>query len=299
MTFVDENRFKGNHAQATVSAWLSRKCLVRPVAEGTDIGMDLYCESILDGNPFLHFWAQVKAIPADAIVVESEKTFASYRFERRHLLYWDRQPIPVYAFLVPFEGWPSAAPDKIYGVRITEQLVRNGIPESLTVTYRTSDCFSANSLDHDLNEFISKIVPWDTSAMLLKRGIVAPLPKTSTGSEDAFPSGIGFQDLPRILTTMRDAAVHGLSHSLIAEHVEPTMHPLRCQFQALAEFFEDSMHNLGLSMLVRAAHFDGDTERAKGYVLRAIARIDSDQTLSESGRAAQVQRIRILLDDFD
>ena len=61
MPSVDVNRLKGNYAQTLVSTWLSRMCLVRPVAEGTDIGIDLYCEAIVDGVPYLHFWVQVES----------------------------------------------------------------------------------------------------------------------------------------------------------------------------------------------------------------------------------------------
>ena len=46
LPYLDEKGQKGNFAEATVAAWLSRRCLVRPVATGTDIGVDLYCESL-------------------------------------------------------------------------------------------------------------------------------------------------------------------------------------------------------------------------------------------------------------
>ena len=299
MTFVDQNRLKGNHAQAFVAAWLSRTCLVRPVADGTDVGVDLYCESILDGQPFLHFWAQIKSIPLSNVRTESGKQIASHRFDRKHLIYWDRQPIPVYAFLVPLDDWPSAEPDRVYGIRITEQLVRGGVPDSATALFETSECFEADSLNDDLQQFVTRIVPWDTAAMLLKRGIVAPLLEPSSGGDLAFPTLVGIQYLPRILTTMRDASVHGLFHSLLGERANGALVPIRRRFQALAEFFENEMHDWGLSMLVRAAHTEGDIERAKGYVTRAIARISLDESIPAPARAARVQKIRVLLDDFE
>ena len=101
MPVVDENRLRGNYAQAVVSAWLSRKCLVRPVADGTDIEIDLYCEAVSQSLPSDHFWAQVKAIPAASV----EGGEAAYRSLQKHLAYWQRQPIPVYAFLVPLGDW--------------------------------------------------------------------------------------------------------------------------------------------------------------------------------------------------
>ena len=110
MTTVDVNRLKGNYAENTVAAWLSHACLVRPVAEGTDIGIDLYCESVIGQAPYLHFWAQVKAIGSSHIATENGKEVAWFDFETRHLRYWARQPIPVYAFLVPVENWPPDLP---------------------------------------------------------------------------------------------------------------------------------------------------------------------------------------------
>jgi hypothetical protein len=59
------------------------------------------------------------------------------------------------------------------------------------------------------------------------------------------------------------------------------------------------MHDWGLSMLVRAAHTDGDVERAKGYVHRAIARIAADESAPEAARRAHIAKIGILLKDFE
>lgn len=135
MPYVDENRQKGNFAEATVAAWLSRQCLVRPVANGTDIGVDLYRESLVGASPFQHFWAQVKAIPQDHIRKRRGQEEAWYAFETRHLRYWQRQPVPVYAFLVLVIGWPPPFPSRVYGIKITDRLVREGIPDRRTVTY--------------------------------------------------------------------------------------------------------------------------------------------------------------------
>ncbi|GAI83095.1 unnamed protein product [marine sediment metagenome] len=60
MPNIDEKRILGNYGSNLVAHTLSKICLVRPVAEGTDIGIDLYCETIEERQGFLHFWAQVK-----------------------------------------------------------------------------------------------------------------------------------------------------------------------------------------------------------------------------------------------
>ena len=104
------------------------------------------------------FWAQVKAVPTQNVRIEDSRKYASYRFERKHLAYWDHQPIPVYAFLVPFDGWPAPSREVFYGIRITEQLVRHRLPDSASAVLGTSDGFSAASLDDDLRQFITRIV---------------------------------------------------------------------------------------------------------------------------------------------
>ena len=297
---VDPNRLKGNYAQAITAEWLGRSCLVRPVAEGTDIGIDLYCESVVQQSPYLHFWAQVKAIPASSVTAQGDKTVASFRFETRHLRYWDRQPIPIYVFLVPIASWPpSTPPDRVFGVRITEYTVRNAIPSSATVLLPTSECFEAATLDRDLHQFLTEIVPWDTSALLLKKGIVAPIPEPHTTSQVRFPVGIGFQHLDKVLDTVRDASVHGLYHAMLVERHEPGAKSTRKRFEAVARIFEDSMHEYGLSMLVRAAHQDGDVSKAKAYVEAAISRIQSDHCLSDEDKRARIDKISVLLKDFE
>ena len=169
---VDESRQKGNFAESIAAAWLSRRCLVRPVSSGTDIGVELYCASLVGTSPFQHFWVQIKAISERNIGgLESEEK-AWYDFETRHLRYWQRQPVPVYAFLVPVIGWPSPFPSRIYGVNISDELLRNGIPTKKTVRYHTTNWFDADEIDEDLDQFLSRIVPIDTAALLVPKGIV-------------------------------------------------------------------------------------------------------------------------------
>ena len=310
MPSVDVNRLKGNYAQSLASTWLSRMCLIRPVAEGTDIGIDLYCESIVDGVPYLHFWVQVKAIPSSSIRVEDEERIARYSFDKRHLEYWDRQPIPVYALLVPVDSWPPNEPDAIFVVRVTEELVKGDLPTASSITYHTKNGFEKDSLDDELRKFVTDIVPWDTAALLLRRGIVAPLP----GQPDSFTAGVGFQYLPKVLSTIRDASVQGLSHVIMEERVEAKLgvpllpsaedppaskESLRKHFERIAATFEDEMHYFGLSVLAWSAHAGGDLEKATAYLRLALAKIAADTTLQEPERSARLTEVQELIKDFE
>ena len=313
MPSVDVNRLKGNYAQALASTWLSRMCLIRPVAEGTDIGIDLYCESIVDGVPYVHFWVQVKAIPSSSIKVEGEQRIAGYSFDKRHLEYWDRQPIPVYALLVPVDSWPPDEPDAIFGVRVTEELVKGGLPAANSTTYHTKNAFERNTLDDDLRKFVTNIVPWDTSALLLRRGIVAPLP----GQPGHFTAGIGFQYLPRLLSSIRDASVQGLMHVILGEKLQTealkldlthrlpwtkefsTSHEmLRKHFESIATTFDDEMHYWGLSVLALSSRVSGDFETAMAYLNLALDRTTADTSLQEPERSARLTEVRELIETF-
>jgi hypothetical protein len=135
MPVVDENRLKGNYAAFHVAARLSSGCLVRPVAGGTDVGIDLHCETVERNRPFLHFWVQVKA-GAQCKVLRGG-TDASVQFEKRHLDYWSRQPVPVFAALVPEKGATQKDPT-IYIVSISSYLLHRDIGKRKTMTLRST-----------------------------------------------------------------------------------------------------------------------------------------------------------------
>ncbi len=100
MPIVDDNRLKGNSALWTVGKLLSDAgCLVRPVAADTDIGIDLYCETVQDKEPFLHFWVQIKSGTSQVVIRENGTASCSVKVD--HLKYWLRQPVPVFLFLIP------------------------------------------------------------------------------------------------------------------------------------------------------------------------------------------------------
>jgi hypothetical protein len=301
MPKIDKNRLKGNYATHVVASWLSRVCLVRPVAEGTDIGVDLYCESVVSETPYLHFWVQVKAITQKHIIQAEGKETVWFDFETKHLRYWERQPIPVYAFLVLVNKWPPVFPDRLYTIRITEHIIRNSIPtQSKKVRLKTSDWADVKTIDEDLQQFVSTIVPSETAAMLLSRGIVAPIPYTQDTNEQHFVVRYGVPYLPKILENIRDASIIGLHDALTSEANIPENKKIRKRFEAIASLFEDELHDFGLSMLVRAAHTDGEIDKAKNYILRALTRVEADTSLLDvTPNEIRKDKLRRLLKDFE
>jgi len=111
MSFLD-NQLKGNWGEQFIAERLSyHGCLIRRVAQGHDSGIDLYCETIKEENPYLHFWCQVKT--SDKYMDNGENIlfrpkYEYDKFKRRdkqkeqeRIRYWLNQPVPVFIFLVP------------------------------------------------------------------------------------------------------------------------------------------------------------------------------------------------------
>lgn len=204
---VDQNRLKGNYAEHLVSVWLSEQCLVRPVAAGTDIGIDFYCEAIVADQPYKHFWVQVKAIGKSKLFEENGDSMAKFPFKTNDLKYWAKQPIPVYVFLVPVPKWPPVEPQKIYCIRMTDYIIRNGVPENGSITLSTKECFEKISLSKDLNSFIQQTIPWDSSIILLEKGIIAPVSEERNGTSCEYPRGVGKKYFEKVMKRIYDSAI--------------------------------------------------------------------------------------------
>ena len=96
MTITDE-QLKGNWAEQYIASELaSQDCFVRHVTQGHDSGIDLYCETVKDSKPFLHFWCQIKTRKR----LKGKRKQISFT-EKKHRKYWLNQPVPVFIFLVP------------------------------------------------------------------------------------------------------------------------------------------------------------------------------------------------------
>lgn len=298
MPFVDTNRLKGNYASNLVSLWLSKICLVRPVAEGTDIGIDLFCESLAENTPFGHFWVQVKTIPMGNISKGSEGQVAWFDFETRHLQYWQRQPIPVYVFLVPIDTWPATFPKEIFVICMSRYLIRSGVPKQATIRIKSDGSFEYDILDEDLKLFITKIVPWDTQALLLQQGIAAPLSNLSQTLEDIFPAAIGFGHLEKMRKAIIDTAVVGLLNSLIVEKIKPEFRKLRHDFEMVVSSFYPFLSPLGISALINAAQADGNLERARAMVNEVIMKTQNNTSLDDDTRSKLITQWEELLKDL-
>jgi hypothetical protein len=291
MSSVSNRQLKGNFAENIVAEWLSRVCLVRSVTTGTDIGIDLYCEALVENNPYLHFWVQVKAITNRDISMKNGIKFASYRFKRSHLEYWARQPIPVYAFLVPVNDWPPKYPERVYGIAITRYIIESGIPESKTVKLETAECTEFATIDNDWNKFISEIVPADTAILLFSKGIVSEINFVGS-SQKHFPRGFALKYAEKILDAVRDSVIVLGSETL--ENVQDEFRGFRHICELIASLYIPRISDLGINFLVESALKDGKIQKALDYINSVQREIMLRTDVDQAKKAEYVAKLEVL-----
>lgn len=97
---ITDEQLKGNWAEQYIASKLAEQgCLIRHVTQGHDSGIDLYCETIKENSPFLHFWCQVKT--SKNWKGKRKKISFPSNQSKNHKDYWLTQPVPVFIFLVP------------------------------------------------------------------------------------------------------------------------------------------------------------------------------------------------------
>lgn len=178
MKSVDHQRLLGNFAESYVANMLSAAgCFVRPVAGGTDIGIDLYCETTTVNpespnnalTPFLHFWVQVKS----GAQVRTRDGKAECYFKQADLHYWLRQPIPVFVALVD-ATWPPSHRPKIWIVDIGSELIVNGLPEG-GMSYATALAVAPETNDA-MRFLLERHLPAATAMQGCKQGVLMNMP---------------------------------------------------------------------------------------------------------------------------
>jgi hypothetical protein len=163
---IASNQITGSRGEAFISFLLSNFCLVRPVANGTDVGVDLYCEALIDGVPHSHFWVQVKS--------SSEKTEIKKKLRIKDLEYWSRQPIPVFIFLVHVNDELSASKFKINIINLTEKLIQTPYVKP-SVKYKVYSSDYTILSTKELETFVSNIVPSTIARLPLRDGFLIPV----------------------------------------------------------------------------------------------------------------------------
>lgn len=292
MPIADTNRLKGNYGAAYVSARLSSECLVRPVAAETDVGVDLYCETVVEGKPFLHFWVQVKA-GVQCGVAPDGKT-ASCSFSKDHLNYWSHQPVPVFAALVPTD-WPVSADPVVYVIDLTSKLL-GGVPDDGNSKTLYSDYQWQPGVRSDVVDFLENAVPVATARLQCKRGVLAHVPTPSPSYVISTPwVPVDFYKI-NISEQIRRTAANAILFLYMAKDVGPQNDEFRRKMARLLEGYGEDPHWETWMALAISYHVDLQFHAAVRCYKKAKKSIEGDPNVREEIEwIERVKRIESLL----
>lgn len=288
MPFVLESQLKGNKGSYLAAMILSGRCLVRPVAAGTDVGIDLFCETITEtGKPFQHFWVQVKSGKQIRVKNENGREVVRYNFDEPHLEYWGQQPVPVFAFLIPEETLQSGG--KIFIINLSQCILeRKLLPfESFERALRVGN---SNELESDLSWFINEHVPHQTTGLWCGRyGFFIPIEKPEGPGYIQNFAGIGYEreSARHSLAIMRSTAIFGSAILMRSDLIQSSKGNEEC-WKKLYEIFQglqdlkDGYENHLVEGLWHLAN--GNREKAFEKREEAIRAIQQDAGLDETGR---------------
>jgi len=239
MPTVSDSRLKGNYGAAVVMTHLSSECLVRPVAVDTDVGVDLYCETVTQGRPFLHFWVQVKA--GEQCKTDPATNTASCRFDRDQLAYWAQQPVPVFAALVPTD-WPAQRVPDLYIVDITTHVLFAGLPSAQNSVTLHSDYHWPVGTTDPVRTFLTQVVPDTTARLQCSRGVVAASPTPTPQYVRKTPAAPVTRFKDAILDQLRTTAANSVLFALASREQTADDAKFRRLLVHIVEQFADDPH---------------------------------------------------------
>ncbi|MEA3471088.1 MAG: DUF4365 domain-containing protein [Thermodesulfobacteriota bacterium] len=306
-----ENRLQGNWGEHFIASELaSQDCFVRNVTEGHDTGIDLYCETTSKGDPFLHFWCQVKT---DSRVAGQALNLSSTRHKlNKHKDYWLSQPVPVFIFLVPVlerikdekkgENKDKQKHDTMTPYYIFRAIDFNGQEDgSIKSKYKIVHDESETNIDKGiitLKYFIEKRLPIETFLWDLKNGKVSYLKEFPDSSYVIkFPRGHSQRYEDKLSESLRwtlrilsdDILFEGkIPSNILSNNEELIKHKERYDggklYARLLELFADSKEDkhydtyeiIGLYYEVAK-----DYLKAKEYYKKSLEQIENDPKIKE------------------
>lgn len=287
MPKVELSHLIGNYGSALVSSRLSSECFVRPVAADTDVGIDLYCETVADGQPFLHFWVQVKA-GASQITVSEDGSRAKCQLKAEHLRYWSRQPVPVCVAMVP-TSWPVQDEPAVYIADISSLSIAGLIPQAACPTIE-SDLKWEPDDRQAVVDFLSTVVPHTDARLLCRFGVVGSVKSLDHQYTQAVPYVPAGTHLPQILMQLRrTAAMSIISMWKLRQLTEQTAEGRKRLAQVVAQFSDDG-HWENFMALALSAHADGDWDTAVSCYDKALAAVGGDPDFAPAPGIDGLQR---------
>ncbi|MBK9121011.1 MAG: DUF4365 domain-containing protein [Phycisphaerales bacterium] len=275
MPIVKEDHLKGNYGESLVATRLSAHCLVRPVASGTDVGVDLYCETVDTQRPFLHFWVQVKT----GGQCNSKNGTLCCKFKRDNLEYWNRQPVPVFAALMATK-WPVEDEPIIGIVDVGEWLLLNELPTN-SATLKTHKVWDPGN-SAQVREFLQADVPAATARLHCKQGVVAHVPTLARQYVREAPHVPVLRFNNQIIDQLRVTAALSIRFALLSNNIGDEEKNFVRRLAGIVEQFSDDPHYENSLALGLAAHVETDYCNAERYYSEARRHINEDDAVRDN-----------------
>jgi hypothetical protein len=269
---VDEKRLLGNYGAGLVSYRLSKDCLVRSVTNDTDVGVDLYCESVAEDQPFLHFWLQVKA--GLQVKVSPKEDYAKCSFQKTHLEYWNRQPVPVFAALVP-TGWPVEREPKVYIIDITSHLITKGLPRRDSQRLKSHYIWEPND-NSAVTDFVKRAVPWSSAILHCRNGVISLVPSPRREYVHSIPMIPATQYADRVLTQIRLSAAMTILAMRDQNALSSNNSTRRRTLAGIVLQFSNDGHWENFMALALSAHADRDMQTSLIWYEKALNSVLND-----------------------
>ncbi|MBZ5573532.1 MAG: DUF4365 domain-containing protein [Acidobacteriia bacterium] len=291
MPLVSENRLKGNYGTALVMSRLSGECLVRPVAADTDVGVDLYCETVAEDTrrPFLHFWLQVKA--GDQCKVDASAQRASCSFYLEQLDYWKEQPVPVFAALVPSE-WPVPQEPDIYVIDVTSQILERTFSAEQRYVTLWSDYGWPAGERSSVQEFLAHAVPDTTARLQVSKGVIADVPTQTPQYVQRRPTVPALKFKKQILYQLRRTAACAILFSYDEGWAAAEDTEFRRLLAKIVEQFVDDLHWENFFSRAISSHADENYPSATVNYGRARQCIQDDPNVRD--KPSWQEQVRII-----
>jgi hypothetical protein len=278
---IAESQIIGSRGEMFVAFLLSQFCLVRPVANGTDVGVDLYCEALVEGVPHGHFWVQVKT--------RKKSISKQMRFHAKDLEYWSRQPIPVFVFFVS-DSAMELDKYKINVINLTEKSIEEPFLDPKSTPSRTlvSD-FSITSVE-ELKRFVFSQVPETIARQFLRDGVLFPVKPTAHDQYLKSYRSVHIHRFSRLIMKNIGRTAALLLNDIL-KHPREELKLQRAQLEQILETFiewgnADFHFSLGLSKMSSLKYQD-----AIRCFERSCRNIQDDGNLSTELKARELEKV--------
>jgi hypothetical protein len=179
----------GNIGEHKIASLLSPFCIVRNVAQGTDTGIDLYCEILKENDlkPTLHFFCQAK----------TRKNHIQHSEIKKDLHYWANQPVPVFVFLMKYSNEKTINSESEVWVYDIPYLIamndakEQGMKIKRDVKERFLICDEDNNKDRmKIKSFLYGHVSFSYGIWQMRRGLVLPNPEIEDNMPEVLVGGL-------------------------------------------------------------------------------------------------------------